>query len=248
MYRNVGGWMSRLSCLRESWGWSIKGRCSMARPPRRPDPMARSSKSLWSKRRQEYWYVALILRKFLFVMEHISWVVCEKFFWFDWQGNLGWAYMQQRNYQAAEAVYRKAQTIDPDANKACNLTLCLIKQARFDEASKALDDIFQGKLAGADDPKSRSRAEELLREIESLRPPIVSHPEKLDVDESIIQRLDMIMNEWTPFRSRRLPIFEEISPFRDQIACWSWTVLLPWSCLLVFSCGFRENWQPGHDK
>lgn len=127
--------------------------------------------------------------------------------------------MQQRNYQAAEAVYRKAQTIDPDANKACNLTLCLIKQAQFDEASDALDDVFQGKLAGSDDPKSRSRAEELLREIESLRPPIVSLPEKLDIDESIIQRLDMIMNEWTPFRSRRLPIFEEISPFRDQIAC-----------------------------
>ncbi|KAE8708749.1 Protein SULFUR DEFICIENCY-INDUCED 1 [Hibiscus syriacus] len=36
-------------------------------------------------------------------------------------GNLGWAYMQQENYLAAEAVYLKAQIIDPDVNKACNL-------------------------------------------------------------------------------------------------------------------------------
>jgi hypothetical protein len=29
-----------------------------------------------------------------------------------------------------------------------------------------------------------------------------------------------LMSQWTPYRSRRLPIFEEISPFMDQLACW----------------------------
>ncbi|KAL0390845.1 UNVERIFIED_CONTAM: protein SULFUR DEFICIENCY-INDUCED 1 [Sesamum calycinum] len=51
------------------------------------------------------------------------------------QGNLGWAYMQKMNFIAAEVVYRKAQMIDPDANKALNLCQCLIKQARYEEAN-----------------------------------------------------------------------------------------------------------------
>lgn len=74
--------------------------------------------------------------------------------------------MQQRNYEAAELVYRKAQMIDPDANKACNLDLCLIKQARYVETRFVLEDVLQGKLSGSDDPKSRNRAIELLNEIE----------------------------------------------------------------------------------
>jgi len=37
------------------------------------------------------------------------------------QGNLGWAYMQQSNFEAAEYVYRKALSIEPDNNKVCNL-------------------------------------------------------------------------------------------------------------------------------
>ncbi|CAN6896459.1 unnamed protein product [Brassica oleracea] len=49
-------------------------------------------------------------------------------------GNLGWAYMELKEYTAAEAVYRKAQVVEPDANKACNLCTCLIKQGKVDEA------------------------------------------------------------------------------------------------------------------
>ncbi|PPE01159.1 hypothetical protein GOBAR_DD01802 [Gossypium barbadense] len=30
---------------------------------------------------------------------------------------------------------------------------------------------------------------------------------------------DQLMSQWTSYRSRRLPIFEEISSFRDQLAC-----------------------------
>ncbi|KAK1307560.1 hypothetical protein QJS10_CPA09g01993 [Acorus calamus] len=141
-------------------------------------------------------------------------------------GNLGWAYMQQRNYAAAEVVYRKARTIEPDRNKDCNLSLCLIKQGRLDEARSMLEEVLARRTTGLDDPKTISRAEELLQEVDSqqqsTRPSSSSSSSELDydeVEESIIERLDMIMSEWTPFQSRRLPIFEEISDFRDQMTC-----------------------------
>lgn len=141
-------------------------------------------------------------------------------------GNLGWAYMQQSNYDAAEVVYRKAQVIEPDANKACNLGLCLIRKGRFDDAQRILDDVvnrrwFTG-LALDESNRSAVRAEELMRELEeSRRKSGVSLAEYgiLNIDEEIMERIDVVMNEWAPFRSRRLPIFEEISPFRDQVAC-----------------------------
>ncbi|KAF2284501.1 hypothetical protein GH714_025878 [Hevea brasiliensis] len=85
-------------------------------------------------------------------------------------GNLGWAYMQKSNFLAAEVVYQKAQMIDPDANKACNLGLCLIKQARYDEARLVLQSVLEGKLPGSEDFKSRKRAEELLMEVETRQP------------------------------------------------------------------------------
>ncbi|KAF9606308.1 hypothetical protein IFM89_024976 [Coptis chinensis] len=135
-------------------------------------------------------------------------------------GNLGWAYMQQTNYIAAEVVYRKAQIIDPDANKACNLGLCLMKQARYDEARPVLEDILQRRLAGSDDCKSRNRAEELLHELESQHPSFFSSSSSVfNIEEVFIEELDQLMKEWARYRSKRLPIFEEISQFRDQMAC-----------------------------
>uniref|UniRef100_A0ACD5TFD7 Uncharacterized protein n=1 Tax=Avena sativa TaxID=4498 RepID=A0ACD5TFD7_AVESA len=134
-------------------------------------------------------------------------------------GNLGWAYMQQNNYEAAELVYRKAQTIVPDANRACNLGLCLIKQGRDEEAVQVLEDVLLRRISGLDDDKAVSRAEQLLHELG----PRTRVPSPLDLgfsfSEDIIERLDLAMNEWTPFRSRRLPVFEELDAFRDQIAC-----------------------------
>lgn len=140
------------------------------------------------------------------------------------QGNLGWAYMQQENHKAAEAVYKKAQIIDPDANKACNLSLCLMKQSRHSEARVVLEQVLQNKLAGSNDHKSRKRAEELMRELEESQ-----SSNKLSMmglgggseDGFIIEGLDqLVMNQWSTLRSsRRLPIFEEISQFRDQLAC-----------------------------
>ncbi|XP_024019762.1 protein SULFUR DEFICIENCY-INDUCED 2 [Morus notabilis] len=135
-------------------------------------------------------------------------------------GNLGWAYMQQGNYLAAEVVYSKAQEIDPDANKACNLCLCLMKQTRYSEAQTVLEHVLQGKLLGSDEPKSRNRAEELLKELNQCQSTVFSSNSLgLKIEDAFLEGLDQLMNQWTPFRSRRLPIFEEISPFRDQLAC-----------------------------
>ncbi|XP_057754088.1 protein SULFUR DEFICIENCY-INDUCED 1-like [Arachis stenosperma] len=133
-------------------------------------------------------------------------------------GNLGWAYMQKLNYIMAEVVYRKAQLIDPDCNKACNLGLCLIKQARYEEAQLILNDVLEGKLPGSDDGKSKKRAQDLLTELRSLLPaPHLS--DILTLDDEFIKGLEQMMNQLGPVRSKRLPIFEEISSFRDQLAC-----------------------------
>ncbi|KDP26405.1 hypothetical protein JCGZ_17563 [Jatropha curcas] len=136
-------------------------------------------------------------------------------------GNLGWAYMQKSNFLAAEAVYQKAQMIDPDANKACNLGLCLIKQARFDEAQFVLQNVMEGRYPGSEDIKSIKRAQELLREVETKMP----SPELTGIlgfnldDHDFVKGLEEMMEEWAPARSKRLPIFEQISSFRDQLAC-----------------------------
>lgn len=137
-------------------------------------------------------------------------------------GNLGWAYMQKPNFIAAEVVYQKAQMIDPDANKACNLALCLIKQARYDEARSVLLDVSQGRLPGSGDVKSRSRAEELLMEVKSRETPDELTDMlgfNLDEDDDFVKGLEKLMSEWAPSRSKRLPIFEEISSFRDPLTC-----------------------------
>ncbi|KAH9650075.1 TPR REGION domain-containing protein [Citrus sinensis] len=137
-----------------------------------------------------------------------------------YKGNLGWAYMQKGNYTSAEVVYRKAQLIDPDANKACNLSHCLIKQARYTEARSVLEDVLLGKLSGSTETKTINRVKELLQELEpwqSIPPSLTT--KKSSLEDAFLEGLDDLMNQWTPYRSRRLPIFEEISPFRDQLAC-----------------------------
>ncbi|KAL3645077.1 Protein SULFUR DEFICIENCY-INDUCED 1 [Castilleja foliolosa] len=136
-------------------------------------------------------------------------------------GNLAWAYMQKSNFAAAEAVYSKAQMIDPDANKALNLCHCLIKQARYNDARLVLQDVLRYELSGSDDLKSRNRAEELWLELD-LHPsnsPLLSSFSGLSFEDDFVEALERVMNEWAPARTRRLPIFEEISQLRDQMAC-----------------------------
>ncbi|XP_031502092.1 protein SULFUR DEFICIENCY-INDUCED 1-like [Nymphaea colorata] len=139
-------------------------------------------------------------------------------------GNLGWAYMQQMNYVAAEVVYRKAQAIDPDGNKACNLSLCLMRQGRYAEARMILEDVKKGRYGGSDEGKSVVRAEELLKEMGTSRGETDNgardHQDGFDhLEEVILSGLDMLTSDWAPARSRRLPIFEAITPYRDQVAC-----------------------------
>ncbi|GJZ10967.1 sulfur deficiency-induced 1-like protein [Tanacetum coccineum] len=139
---------------------------------------------------------------------------------FSQEGNLGWAYMQKSNFMAAEVVYKKAQMIDPDANKACNLGLCLIKQARYNEACSVLEHVVNGVIPGSEDIRARNRARELLMETESWQPAsLLPDLPGLDLDEDFVNGLEKLMNVWAPNRSKRLPIFEQIENFRDQIAC-----------------------------
>lgn len=132
--------------------------------------------------------------------------------------NLGWAYMQQSCFDAAELVYRKAQTIEPDANKACNLGICLMRQANFDDARSILLDVINHRFLDGEESKAVGRAHELLREIESQQS-ASSMDTGSKVEEEAIEKLDHVLNEWSPLKSRRLPIFEEISTYRDQVAC-----------------------------
>ncbi|KAJ8535666.1 hypothetical protein K7X08_023386 [Anisodus acutangulus] len=134
-------------------------------------------------------------------------------------GNLGWAYMQKGKFMAAEVVLKKAQMIYADSNKACNLAHCLIKQARYDEARYILEDVWRGKYLGSDDTKTKNRVEELLLELVSKQPPPLQNIPGLDVDDGFVNGLEQLISEWARPKSRRLPIFEEISTFRDQLAC-----------------------------
>ncbi|KAJ9697153.1 hypothetical protein PVL29_009080 [Vitis rotundifolia] len=134
-------------------------------------------------------------------------------------GNLGWAYMQKSKFMAAEVVYKKAQMIDPDANKACNLAHCLIKQARNVEAHLVLNEVLQGKLPGSEDCQTQNRAQELMLELEPrwLPPPRTVKITGFDLEDDFIDELEKLLNEWSPLRTKRLPIFEEISSYRNQL-------------------------------
>ncbi|KAF6174343.1 hypothetical protein GIB67_040836 [Kingdonia uniflora] len=86
-------------------------------------------------------------------------------------GNLGWAFMQQNNYNEAEDAYRRALSLALDNNKMCNLGICLMKQGRIVEAKETLRKV---KPAMADGPrgvdshlKAFERAQEMLRDLES---------------------------------------------------------------------------------
>lgn len=135
--------------------------------------------------------------------------------------------MQLKEYTSAETVYRKAQVIEPDANKACNLCTCLIKQGKHDEARSILfRDVLTENREGFGDPRLKARVQELLSELEPREEEAavsgsVSVESELGMDEiAVVEGLDEFVKEWRrPYRTRRLPIFEEILPLRDQLAC-----------------------------
>ncbi|AQL09788.1 Protein SULFUR DEFICIENCY-INDUCED 1-like [Zea mays] len=143
-------------------------------------------------------------------------------------GNLAWAYMQQRNFMAAEVVYRKAQMIDPDANKACNLALCLIEQARLADAQLVLTDVLAGRYQARDQQDGK-----IVRKVEELLARIMAQTwqgggggrrrrDESDDDDWVENQMLALLDVAVPYRktSRRLPVFEEISPiYKEQVAC-----------------------------
>jgi hypothetical protein len=148
------------------------------------------------------------------------------------QGNLAWAYMQQRNFMAAEVVYRKAQMIDPDANKACNLALCLIEEARLADAQLVLTDVLAGRYQARDQQDGK-----IVRKVEELLVRIMAQTwqggggggrrrrdesDDDDDDDWVENQMLALLDVAVPYRktSRRLPVFEEISPiYKEQVAC-----------------------------
>ncbi|EFJ35689.1 hypothetical protein SELMODRAFT_405259 [Selaginella moellendorffii] len=85
-------------------------------------------------------------------------------------GNLGWAYMQQSNYIAAEAVYRKALSIEPDSNKVCNLGICFQKQGKLHDARVTLESVAPPAWnASPSQRKTYERAQEVLVELREMK-------------------------------------------------------------------------------
>ncbi|KAH9311170.1 hypothetical protein KI387_026205 [Taxus chinensis] len=111
--------------------------------------------------------------------------------------NLGWAYMQQLNYPAAELVYRKSLHFDADGNKACNLGVCLIKQRKMEEAVAVLASI---NYMDKKDATSIDRAKQLLKEIKESEDELRMVEWGAEIDCNIARK-----------RHRRLPVFEEIT-------------------------------------
>ena len=87
------------------------------------------------------------------------------------QGNLGWALMQQNNYIEAEDAYRRALLIAPDNNKMCNLGICLMKQdsrAWAKENLRLVKPALANGAKGIDSHlKGYERAQQMLRDLES---------------------------------------------------------------------------------
>ncbi|KAK4408210.1 protein SULFUR DEFICIENCY-INDUCED 1 [Sesamum angolense] len=100
------------------------------------------------------------------------------------------------------------------------------------EANLVLQDVLQYKLPGSDELRSRNRAEELWFELESQQhtgPWLASLP-GLNAEDDFVEALERVMNKWAPTRSRRLPIFEEISQYIDQLLVDFITTLCIMSC------------------
>lgn len=129
--------------------------------------------------------------------------------------------MQQENYIAAEAVYHKAQMIEPNANNGCNLGVCLMKQGKYDEARLVIGAIVSQGYAYSTDDKVLQRAKKLLDEIDQY---INASDIKEILGEEMLKSLDLWkgddeqIEDWVSFKYKRLPVFEEISTFRDQMA------------------------------
>ncbi|MCO5576405.1 hypothetical protein L7F22_030215 [Adiantum nelumboides] len=127
-----------------------------------------------------------------------------------YKGNLGWAYMQLCNYVAAEAVYRKALSMEEDSNKLCNLGVCLLKQGKQEQAAAVLERVTPFTPDGRSDSeshvKSYQRSRALLHELTLNSPSSGANQ-----DQQILitpQEFDL----WTHWKPWEAPINSPKSP------------------------------------
>ena len=111
--------------------------------------------------------------------------------------------MQQSKYDVAEVVYRKVQQVKLYASMACHLGHCLIKKWRFDDVVN-----FKFTELVLDENRKIVNQAELMREMEEARR---SEDDDVCVEVEIKERLDLVMSECSPFRTRRDSIIEEIT-------------------------------------
>ncbi|KAI3932228.1 hypothetical protein MKW92_014811 [Papaver armeniacum] len=59
-------------------------------------------------------------------------------------GNLGWAYMQQKNYKVADEFYGRALSVQPDENNECSLAICFMQKERIRKAKSLIQNHVVG--------------------------------------------------------------------------------------------------------
>ncbi|KAI5438551.1 hypothetical protein KIW84_024330 [Lathyrus oleraceus] len=89
------------------------------------------------------------------------------------------------------------------------------QQSRYEETYLVIEEVLQGKLQGFDEIKFINKVEELLTEL-NAKLPQPKFMDDLGLDDDLVKEIDGSHNVWSHIRSRRLPIFEEISSFRDN--------------------------------
>ncbi|KAH9311171.1 hypothetical protein KI387_026206 [Taxus chinensis] len=104
--------------------------------------------------------------------------------------NLGWAYMQQLNYPAAELLYRKSLHFDADGNKACNLGMCLIKQRKMEEAVAVLVSI---NAMDKKDATSVDCVKQLLKEIKESEDELRMVEWGAEIDYNIARKRNQLL-------------------------------------------------------
>ncbi|KAI5438548.1 hypothetical protein KIW84_024328 [Lathyrus oleraceus] len=100
-------------------------------------------------------------------------------------------------------------------NPLIMLLSIITRQSRYEEAYLVIEEVLQGKLQGSDEIKFINKAEELLTEL-NAKLPQPKFMDDLGLDDDLVKEIDGSLNVWSHIRSRRLPIFEEISSFRDN--------------------------------
>ncbi|GAB4830167.1 hypothetical protein Ancab_019809 [Ancistrocladus abbreviatus] len=146
--------------------------------------------------------------------------------------------------KTVEVIYRKAQMIDPDANKARNLGLCLINQARFAEAHSFVQNVPQSTTSGPRIYQIKKPSRGVIAGLTVKRgPSLLSNLMGLNIEE-FIDVLDQLEGRWACFGRRVedsafffFSLNKELSNFKDQLGRQSFIFL----SLSLFFVGFFKK-------